>query len=31
MNWYKILCIGNSGKQVVYIEAYFPEQAVDSV
>lgn len=31
MKRYKILCDGNNGSQIVYIQAYFPEQAVDLV
>lgn len=31
MRWYKILCNGNNGSQIICIQAYYPEQAVDLV
>lgn len=31
MKWYKILCNGNNGNQIIYIQVYYPEQAVDLV
>lgn len=31
MKWYKILCNGNNGSQIICIQAYYPEQAVDLV
>ena len=31
MKWYKVLCRGNRGEQIIYIQADFPEQACDLV
>lgn len=31
MKWYKVLCRGNRGKQIIYIQADIPEQACDLV